>query len=138
MTSKNVPQPPSEHTDFFRDLSDSKTIEPKNAKPKNGLDEEIAAIYTQAKNHREKLITFYIWYTIVLSAFIMAIILLQANARLSEGNQQIELIPQWALSILVAGMFGQFIGLLTIVTKKVWTFEPFLKHHQNSNNKENQ
>ena len=38
-----------------------------------------------------------------------------------------ELVPYWALNLLVIGLVGQFIALLTIVTKKVWLFEEFFK-----------
>jgi hypothetical protein len=101
-------------------------------KPKKGLDEEVKEIFRQAYDHREKLINFYIWYTVIFSIVVIWLVFLQVQARLIEGNENLEIVPQWVLYLLVAGMFGQFIGLLTIVTKKVWTFEPFFKHHADS------
>lgn len=96
---------------------------------RRSLDRAIDEIYLQAHSHRNKLVTFYIIYTVAFSLFVSVLIIMQAAARTVEGKEAIELIPEYALNLLVVGMFGQFISLLTIVTKKVWTFEPFLKHH---------
>ncbi|MCP3702013.1 MAG: hypothetical protein GY954_03670, partial [Alteromonas sp.] len=111
---------------IYRSLSDTT---PPEKKPKRSLDRAIDDIYLQAHAHRNRLVTFYIIYTVIFSLFVAGLITFQAAARTVEGKEAIELIPQEALNLLVVGMFGQFISLLTIVTKKVWTFEPFLKHH---------
>ena len=59
----------------------------------------------------------------------MGLIFWQAAARyFVYGDTKLELIPQWALDLIVVGMFGQFIGLLTIVTNRVWEFKSFLDH----------
>ena len=105
--------------------------EPAEIPPTRTLDGAINDIYLQAHRHRDRLVTFYVIYTVVFSVFVATLIMFQAAARTVEGKETIELVPQWALNLLVAGMFGQFISLLTIVTKKVWTFEPFLQHHLN-------
>lgn len=102
---------------------------PQTAEPNKDLDKLVDDIFNQAYEHRGILIKFYILYTSVLSGLVMILIFVQAAVRLwSKGHETIELIPQWALNLIVIGMFGQFIGLLTIVTKKVWEFEPFLNH----------
>lgn len=118
--------------EWFKELLSHDTSEPENRAPKKGLDEYVTGIYQQASDHREKLINFYIWYTIIISAFIACLIFIQAKVRLIPENENLEIIPQWTFYLLVTGMFAQFIGLLTIVTKKVWTFEPFFKHHRDS------
>lgn len=121
---------------IFARLSDVSASEVKNQAPEKGLDHDVADIYKQAHKHRNKLLNFFIWYTIMLSFFVLAIIFLQIHARISLPNQeQLEIVPQWVLYLLVGGMFGQFIGLLAIVTRKVWTFEPFFKHYTDSRNK---
>jgi hypothetical protein len=107
------------------------TKEPETATPDMGA--LVGQIYGQAKTHRDQLIRFYIWYTCILSGLVMGLIFVQAGARLMiSGDETIELIPQWALNLIVIGMFGQFIGLLTIVTQKVWDFGPFLAHAKNN------
>jgi hypothetical protein len=114
---------------LFIRLSANKSTTVDTKKPILGLDDEVTAIYRQAGKHRNRLINFFIIYTIGISIFVLGIIILQAFARmLIKDEHTIELIPQWALYLLVVGLFGQFIGLLTIVTKKVWTFEAFFKH----------
>lgn len=106
---------------------------PKVEEPDSDLSAEIRQIFRQAAQHRGSLIRFYIAYTSLLSIAVVALIYLQAQARLIDGNEQLELIPQGALDLIVVGMFGQFIGLLTIVTKKVWEYKPFLEHVRNNN-----
>ncbi len=101
---------------------------PTKPEPTKSLDSAVNDIYLQAHNHRNKLVTFYIVYTVAFSIFVALLITYQAMVRSIPGKETIEVIPEWALSLLVAGMFGQFISLLTIVTTKVWTFEPFLNH----------
>lgn len=114
---------------LFDTLSGSDVREVDTKKPKPGLDEEVADIYSQASKHRSLLVWFYIIYTSVFSLYVIAIITFQAYLRVQNVDfRNIEIIPEWALYILISGMFGQFIGLLAIVTKKVWTFEPFFKH----------
>lgn len=41
-------------------------------------------------------------------------------------------MPRWTLNILVTGMFAQFVGLLKIVTERVWDFKQLLEHHTKS------
>ena len=125
-----------EANSIYRSISSGKngvkdlTVSSKHAaSTQRPLDKAIDDIYLQAHVHRNRLVTFYIIYTVSFSLFVALLITLQAFARTVPGKETIELIPQWALNLLVAGMFGQFISLLTIVTKKVWTFEPFLQHH---------
>jgi hypothetical protein len=102
---------------------------PQAAVPVHDLDELVSEIYTQARTHRDLLIKFYIVYTAILSGLVVLLIFWQAWARFFvHGDSKLELIPQWALNLVVVGMFGQFIGLLTIVTKRVWEFKPFLDH----------
>jgi hypothetical protein len=116
--------------DIFSALQSSDQ-EPDTTQPNNGLDGLVAEIFTQASNHRNVLVHFYIWYTCILSLLVMGMLFWQAAARFFVfGDERLELIPPWALNLIVVGMFGQFIGLLTIVTKKVWEFKPFLDHAQ--------
>ena|SRR6266705_6045240 len=115
---------------LFESLQSAKQ-EPRTATPNKDLDGLVQEIFDQAREHRKKLITFYTRYTAILSALVMILIFWQAAARLLVyGDKTIELIPSWALNLVVAGMFGQFIGLLTIVTNRVWEFKPFLDHAQ--------
>lgn len=101
---------------------------PAVAERDQSVEDLVRQIFQQASRHRDFLIRFYAWYTGLLSVSIVALIYLQAQARLVEGNETLELIPQWALNLVIVGMFGQFIGLLTIVTKRVWEYKPFLEH----------
>jgi glucan phosphoethanolaminetransferase (alkaline phosphatase superfamily) len=108
--------------DELKEGSSAKIAEP-------DLDAHVNNIFSQTYNHRDRLIKFYIWYTCVLSALVMTLLFAQAAVRLfGDGKDSLELIPERALSLVVVGMFGQFIGLLTIVTKKAWGFKPFLDH----------
>lgn len=114
--------------DLFSVLQPSER-EPRTAQPNNNLDKLVVDIFEQARNHRNILVNFYIWYTCILSFLVMALLFWQAGARFFVyGDSHLELIPEWALNLVVAGMFGQFIGLLTIVTKRVWEFKSFLDH----------
>lgn len=109
---------------------------PKIALPEQGLDHLVQEIFRQAHDHRKLLIRFYIWYTCVLSCLVMALLFWQAAARFFvHGDSRLELIPQWALDLVVVGMFGQFIGLLNVVTKKVWGFKSFFDHARSSSTK---
>lgn len=100
------------------------------ATPNEALDKAYLKIYDQAHVHRNKLLGFYIWYTILFSLLVFILIFLQAQTRLIIGSEQFEIIPEWGLNILTTGMFGQFIILLAIVTRKVWNFESFLPSKQ--------
>ena len=107
--------------------------EPQVADADKTLDARVEEIFVQARDHRNLLIKFYVWYTAVLSGLVVTLIFWQAAARFFVyGDQHIELIPQWALNIIITGMFGQFIGLLTIVTKRVWEFKSFFDHAKNN------
>jgi hypothetical protein len=111
------------------ELLKTSTKEPETATPDKSLDAHVQKIFEQAHGHRDRLIKFYICYTVILSALVMVLIFWQAALRcFVHGKAQLELIPQWALNLIVVGMFGQFIGLLTIVTKRVWEFKPFFDH----------
>ncbi len=112
---------------IYRSLTSSK---PETSTPTRSLDKAIDDIYLQAYHHRNRLVAFYIIYTVTFSVFVGLLIVFQAIIRTDPGNSNLEIVPEWTLSLLVAGMFGQFISLLTIVTTKVWTFEPFLNHHK--------
>lgn len=125
------PKNQSNISDIFNTLLSEDVSEPKNfLRPQKGLDEEVGAIYKQAYDHRSKLINFYIFYTIIMSIAIFSIIFFQIQVKLINGNEDLEIVSPLIIELLVVGMFGQFIGLLAIVTRKVWTFEPFLKHHR--------
>ena len=65
------------------------------------LDKAIDDIYLQAHVHRNRLVTFYIVYTVIFSIFVATLIMFQAAARTVEGKETIELVPEWALNILV-------------------------------------
>lgn len=119
-------------SDLFETLASSQQT-PKIARSNEGLDQEVQNIFKQASKHRQLLVLFYIIYTSVLSLAVVALIFWQAHERLVSGNPNLELIPQNALNLVVVGMFGQFIGLLTIVTKKVWEYKSFLDHVSTSN-----
>ena len=99
------------------------------SKPDPTIEKEVTAIFTQARRHRSWLVYFYISYTITFTLFVFWIIWREAEVRVEWHDTKFEIIPQWALNLLVTGMFAQFVGLLTIVTKKVWDFQPFFTHH---------
>lgn len=132
MATKIVSMPTVEDkmaADVFSRLTRSSSTEPEASVKLSGLDDEVTNIFKQALQHRDKLVTFFVQYTWVFSAFVAMIIIGQAVVRAAvPGKENIELIPYWALNLLVVGLIGQFITLLTIVTKKVWLFEAFFKH----------
>ncbi|HSX30321.1 MAG TPA: hypothetical protein VLE99_00175 [Candidatus Saccharimonadales bacterium] len=98
-------------------------------KPDATLEQEVADIFVQARKHRNRLIIFYVWYTIIFTVFVFVLIACQAHYRIVWHDSNFEIIPQWALNLLVTGMFAQFVGLLTIVTQRVWDFKPFFAYH---------
>lgn len=115
--------------DVFLHLTQPDTTEPKTTERVSGLDGEVTDIFRQALIHRDKLINFFVRYTWVFSIFVAFIVIGQAVVRAAiPGKESVELIPYWALNLLVVGLVGQFITLLQIVTKKVWLFEAFFKH----------
>jgi len=118
---------------YFQSLTqkDSVTLRITNPR-KDGLDGDVQEIYKQAQSHRNILVWFYVGYTVALSVAVVGLIVWQAYVRAESNNYTLELIPAWALDILVVGMFGQFIGLLAIVTKRVWEFKPFFDHAEHS------
>lgn len=105
---------------------------PQIAQPNKDIDTLVSDIFEQAKNHRNLLIKFYVIFTAILSALVMILVFWQAAIRIWGEQPSLELIPQWALNLIITGMFTQFIGLLTIVTKRVWEFKPFLDHAKNN------
>jgi ABC-type transport system involved in cytochrome bd biosynthesis fused ATPase/permease subunit len=96
--------------------------------PSDSLDKRLTDIYDQAYSQRRALLRFYIWYTSILSLFVIVFILLQILTRIMTGNYGAEIMPEWALNLIIFGMFSQFIGLLTIVTKKVYDYKGLLKY----------
>jgi hypothetical protein len=113
----------TENTHSFK-LSDRHIAEPDPT-----VEGEVTKIFTQARRHRNVLVYFYIIYTILFTVFVLAMIAIQAVVRVKWHDPHFELVPQWALNLLVTGMFAQFVGLLTIVTKQVWDFKPFFAYH---------
>lgn len=99
------------------------------SKPDPTVESEVTQIYTQSRVHRNRLVWFYIGYTIGFTAFVMALLVWQGYERVHLKNPRFELIPQWGLNLLVTGMFAQFIGLLKIVTERVWDLKGLLDHH---------
>lgn len=117
---------------LFEKLQSSSTPEAHTDEPVLGLDDLVKDIFTQASNHRERLIKFFIRYTSIFSVVVGIIIVGQAIIRIVlPGKESIEIIPYWALNLLLFGMFGQFIALLAIVTRKVWSFEKFFDQASN-------
>lgn len=98
-------------------------------RPEAKVEEEVADIFAQARRHRNLLVWFYVGYTAAVTLVVFGLLIAQAVVRVSRGDGGFEIVPQWALNLLVAGMFGQFVGLLAIVTKRVWNFGDFFKHH---------
>lgn len=127
--AKAAPVKPSQ-TELFDQLTDDSTQDARNLLPQKGLDSEILGIYRQALKHRDHLVKFYITYTTIFTCIIVYFLGLQAYARVVTDDPAIQLIPSDALNLLVVGMFGQFIGLLTIVTTKVWSYDKFPKYGQ--------
>jgi hypothetical protein len=99
------------------------------SEPDPTVESEVTKIYTQARGHRNRLVWFYIWYTIIFTLFVLALITWEGYERVHLGNANFEIIPQWGLNLLVTGMFAQFIGLLKIVTERVWDFKELFSHH---------
>ena len=104
------------------------------AQPDPTYDGAVRDMYTQAQKHRRTLVRFYIWYTSCFAVLVMALIFAQAAVRLKTNDTRFEIMPQWSLDILVTGMFGQFLGLLKIVTENVWNFKSFFDHHNEMRN----
>jgi hypothetical protein len=99
------------------------------AKPDPTVESEVTGIYTQARVHRNRLVWFYIWYTVIFTLFVLALITWEGYERVHLDDSTFEIIPQWGLYLLVVGMFAQFIGLLKIVTQRVWDFKELFSHH---------
>jgi len=99
-------------------------------KPDSTVEKEITRIYTQAFDHRSWLVKFYIWYTVVFTLFVLGLIAWQAAERVHLQYATFEIVPQWCMNLLVTGMFVQFIGLLKIVTERVWDFKELFAHWQ--------
>ncbi|MEK7594436.1 MAG: hypothetical protein AAB436_02250 [Patescibacteria group bacterium] len=119
-------------TELYRFLNDSVgDFKPKGklAKPDPTVDGEIPRIFKQAYDHRNLLVYFYIVYTIGFTVFVLALIGVQAVLRVRWHDPDFEVVPLGALNLLLTGMFAQFIGLLTIVTKRVWDYKPFFAYH---------
>lgn len=137
---KTSTQPKKESDPFgdelLRELQKKDTQDLITSEPQRGLETEVKDIFKQAEKHRNVLIIFYIIYTVALSFVVISLIFLQAQARLVPGSETIELVPQPALYLLVVGMFGQFIGLLTIVTRKVWTYESFFEYQKKNGSRD--
>lgn len=119
---------------IFHELTSDSASEVNLLEPDLSLDQEITGIFRQAHEQRKKLLTFYIWFTIVLSAFVVALILLQAWTRIRLYDESIAIVPDNVFYFLVTGMFLQFIGLLTIVTKSVWSYTDFFQYKRDISN----
>jgi hypothetical protein len=117
----------SDPKEIFETLVEAQEQHPDVAGSSKDLDKLVQEIFDQAAKHRNRLVWFYILYTSIFSLFVLSLIALQAWVRW-KNSPHIELIPAWALNLILVGMFGQFIGLLTIVTTKVWEFKSFLDH----------
>lgn len=119
---------------FVENLNKVRLSKKELAKPDSTLEEEVTKIFTQARTHRGRLVNFYIFYTSASTVFVFCLIWLQAHYRVTWHDSHFEIIPQWAMNLLVTGMFGQFVGLLTIVTRRVWDFKPFFTYHNRIRN----
>ena len=44
------------------------------ARPDPTIEKEITGIFTQARTHRNRLVNFYIWYTVLFTVFVFVLI----------------------------------------------------------------
>jgi hypothetical protein len=120
-------------TDFYSSILDNLsevTLSNKNiSEPDSTVEKEVTEIYSQAKFHRNVLVWFYIGYTILFTFFVLYMVQWQGLERIKLANPNFEIMPEWGMNLLVTGMFVQFIGLLKIVTERVWDFKELLAHH---------
>ncbi|HEY6737041.1 MAG TPA: hypothetical protein VI322_04980 [Candidatus Saccharimonadia bacterium] len=121
---------PPQPDQLYQALLKTRVQAPGVSKPDPSVEEEVTKIYQQARLHRERLVSFYLWYTFLVTIAVLGLLYIQAEIRiLSHGK--FEIIQEWALGLLVTGMFGQFVGLLLVVTKQVWNYKEFLWHVRN-------
>lgn len=99
------------------------------SEPDPTIESEVTKIYSQAREHRNRLVWFYISYTILFTLFVLSVIVWEGYERVHLRDHKFEVVPQWALNLLVTGMFAQFIGLLKVVTERVWDFKELLAHY---------
>lgn len=122
-------------TELYRQLIKGFELSGKQiAKPDPTVETEITRIYTQAFDHRNRLVWFYIIYTVAFTLFVLVLIGWQGYERIHLENPKFEIVPQWGLNLLVTGMFVQFIGLLKVVTERVWDFKELFAHHHHIKN----
>lgn len=119
------------YSSLLADISKFQLSSRQIAQPDESIEKEITKVYTQASRHRTELVRFYIAYTSLFTLFVLGLLGWQAYVRVKFVNREtFEIIPQWALYLLIVGMFAQFIGLLTIVTRRVWDFKSLFEHYQ--------
>jgi hypothetical protein len=110
--------------------SESLTLEPNEiSDPNPGVDQAVKAIYIQAHRHRDRLISFYVWYASLFTIAVVLVLFVQSGVRIVGQDKKFEIMPEWTLDILVTGMFVQFVGLLKVVTESAWNFKAFFDHH---------
>ena len=96
----------TEAKELYAQLSGADAIVDANelGESNNKYDKEAHDIYSQAHDHRERLIDFYIRYTVWFSVLVAALVVLQAIIRITAYDL-FEIMPQWTLNLVITGMF---------------------------------
>jgi hypothetical protein len=85
----------------------------------------IGDVLKQRHRQRKILFRFALWFVSLTTLYVLAMVSMQAY--LNFHGYKATLIDPGVLKIIVTGLFVQFIGLLTIITRSIWNDKPYLE-----------
>jgi len=125
MDSKQLEELAKKNNDQFLKLSNSGqvkfTTKPNFTKRGKG---KIGDILEQRHRQRNGLFWFALAFVATTTTFVL--FLIGAQAYLNFREYEVELVNATTLQIIVGGIFVQFVGLVSIITKSIWNDKPYL------------
>ena len=96
------------------------------------IEEELIKLLKQRNGQRENIFTLAKWYCWTSLAFLIAIISIQIAGRIIGPNHHFSIFSGNELQIIVVGVFGQFVGLLYIITRSLYDDKHYKDIFKNS------
>jgi len=84
------------------------------------LLEQLNKLLTQRNDQRKKIFELAKWYCWTSLVFLIAIVCVQAAGRIAGPELNFSIFDGNELEVIVIGVFGQFVGLLYIITRSLY------------------
>lgn len=112
------------NSNIERIISDS--FEVKNGELSKPQTSQLKEILEQRKRQRDQVLKFTKIITYISLAFLILLILIQTLVRIFKDPHFL-IVDEFELQILSAGVFGQIIGVIYVITKSLWDDKTYME-----------